>query len=36
MGCTNLDYIGNAFDRWSTIEYCMFVSGNLVSWKSKK
>lgn len=36
MGYSDSDWAGNALDRSSTTEYCMFVGGNLVSWKSKK
>jgi hypothetical protein len=35
-GYSNSDWAGNAIDRKSTIGYCMFVGGNLVSWHSKK
>ena len=30
------DWMGSKIDRCSTIGYCVFVGGNLVSWKSKK
>ena len=30
------DWAGNKEDRRSTLRYCVFVGGNLVSWKSKK
>ena len=36
MGYSDSDWAGNALDRSSTTGYCMFVGGNLVSWKSKK
>jgi len=36
MGYSDSDWAGNALDRRSTTDYCMFVGGNLVSWKSKK
>ena len=33
---TNVDWVGSKEDRRSTSSYCVFVGGNLVSWKSKK
>ncbi|XP_043818233.1 uncharacterized mitochondrial protein AtMg00810-like [Manihot esculenta] len=30
------DWVGSKSDRKSTTGYCIFVGGNLVSWKSKK
>jgi len=36
MGYSDSDWAGNAIDCRSTTGYCMFVGGNLVSWKSKK
>ena len=36
IGYFDSDWAGNALDRRSTTSYCMFVGGNLVSWKSKK
>jgi hypothetical protein len=36
IGYSDSDWAGNALDCRSTTGYCMFVSGNLVSWKSKK
>jgi hypothetical protein len=35
-GYIDSDWAGNALDRRSTIGYCMFVRGNVVSWKRKK
>jgi hypothetical protein len=31
-----VESVGNHIDRWSTSSYCMFVGGNLVTWRSKK
>ncbi|RDY01552.1 Copia protein, partial [Mucuna pruriens] len=33
---TDVDYAGSVVDRRSTSGYCMFLGGNLVTWKSKK
>jgi len=33
---TNVDYAGSIVDRRSTTGYCMFLGGNLVTWRSKK
>ena len=36
IGYSDSNWAGNAIDRKSTTVYCMFVGGNLVSWRSKK
>ena len=36
VGFTYSDWAGNALNQHSTSGYCMFVGGNLVSWKSYK
>ena len=33
---TDVDWVGSKEDKRSTSGYCVFVGGNLVSWKSKK
>ena len=33
---TNADLVGSKEDKRSTSGYCVFVGGNLVSWRSKK
>ena len=32
----DVDWVGSKEDKRSTLGYCVFVRGNLVSWKSKK
>ena len=36
VGYCDVDWGGSPRDRRSTSEYCVFISGNLVSWKGKK
>ncbi|XP_004309959.1 PREDICTED: uncharacterized mitochondrial protein AtMg00810-like [Fragaria vesca subsp. vesca] len=36
MGYADADWAGNALDRKSTTGFCIFVGGNLVTWRSKK
>ena len=33
---TDVDHAGSVIDRRSTSGYCMFLGGNLVTWRSKK
>ncbi|RVX23271.1 Retrovirus-related Pol polyprotein from transposon RE1 [Vitis vinifera] len=33
---TNVDYAGSLVNRKSTIGYCTFLGGNMVTWRSKK
>ena len=33
---TNVDYASSIIDRRSTLGYCTFFGGNLVTWRSKK
>ena len=35
-GFTDVDHAGSITDRRSTSEYCVFLGGNLMSWRSKK
>lgn len=35
VACSDADYAGSRSNQRFTIDYCTFIGGNLVSWRSK-
>ena len=36
VGYCDADWVGSPIDRCSAFGYCVFIGGNIVSWKNKK